>query len=387
MKAAPIGQRLYPSAPGNVSVYNGSLLLAALPLLPLLSGGTGVKWLGYGGLFAAFLILIKAPLRRRRRNEFGLAHLFFLSLLPIGVISASLLDSQALVQTVQIFLIALVIWQGPTLAYTNRAAKFSTKLCLVLCVFALADLIYGSDVLSGNPNLYGVAAFCWGAIAIKNRTSHNGRPGRGRMIALLMVPFVTALASGSRSSLAAILLMIAWIEVGRLPVLKGIRSIGALLVICAPIILLLNVNSDSIGKATELIPAVGEKHALSGRDAIWSSIYDSVSSNGFSGFGLGSMPGDLQNGVNDGLSAHNGFFQIFYQFGAWGFAVYVLTFALLIKRMHRRDDGGISVAILLGAIVLESFEVVMTQNHFGAGLSLWAIAALSSVSLNRGPGK
>lgn len=387
MKANPINQRPYSSAAGNISIYNGSLLLIALPLLPMLSGGIGVKWLGYVGLFAAFLVLIRAPLRRQRRNEFELVHLFFLSLLPIGVISASSLDSQALVQTLQIILIALIIWQGPSLAYTNRAAKFSTKLCLALSVFALVDLIYGLEVLSANPNLYGVAAFCWGAITIKNRISCNGRIGRARLIALLVVPFVTALASGSRSSLAAIFVMIAWIEVGRLPVLKGIRSIGAMLVICAPIVLLLNVDSDAIGSATELIPAIGEKHALSGRDAIWSSIYVSVSSNGFAGFGLGSMPGDLQNGVNDGLSAHNGFFQIFYQFGVWGFAIYVLTFAFLIKRMHRRDDAGASVAILLGAIVLEMFEVVMTQNHFGAGLSLWSIATLSSVSLNRDPRK
>lgn len=370
-------------AAGNLSIRNGSLLLGVLPLLPMLSGNIEVRWLGYVGLLISFLILFKAPLRRQRRSEFGKIHFFFLCLLPIGLISSTSLDGQAMAQTLQIAVIALVIWQGSTFAYTNRAARLSTKLCLLLSSFALADLTYGTQILSGNANLYGVTAFCWAAMMIKNHVSRFARLSRVRMIAIIIIPLVTAVISGSRASLAAIFVMIAWIEVSRFPALRGIRSVGALLVISAPIVLLLNVNSDLVDATTEWMPAVGEKHALSGRDAIWSYIYTSVSSNGFTGFGLGSMPGDLQNGINDGLSAHNGFFQIFYQFGIWGFVVYVMTFSLLIKKMHLRDDDGVSVAILVGAIVLEMFEVVMTQNHFGPGLSLWIIAVFSSFALNR----
>jgi len=383
MKIEINGRQQYLSTAGNLDIYNGSLLLLFLPFLPFLSGGVAVKWLGYVGLLVVFLVLAAANFRRQRRGEFGAAHWAFLSLLPIGVIGLSALEVQAFVQILQISILSLIIRQAPSLSYTNLAAKFSFGLCLALSVFFLVDLVYGLNLLSGNPNLYGVAAFCWVAIMIKCHSASSIHISHLRILGISAIPFVVAFASGSRASLFAIAIMVAWIELGRLPVVRWFRWLGALLVICAPIVLLLNINSDVISAAMELTPSVGEKHTLSGRDAIWSYIYASVSANDFMGFGLGSTPGDLQNGVNDGLSAHNGFFQIFYQFGALGFFVYIFVYAFLIKKMHARRDDGVSVSILLGAIILEMFEVVMTQNHFGAGLSLWSVATLGIFSINR----
>lgn len=367
---------------GNLRIYNGSLLLLFLPFLPFLSGGMAVKWLGYAGLSIVLLILAASIVRKKKRSEFGFVHWVFLCLLPIGITGLSTLDTQVFVQILQIMIVALIIRQAPSLAYTNLAAKLSLGFCLVLSAIFFGDLVYGLSVLSGNPNLYGVAAFCWAAIIIKCHYGSNAHFSRWRILGLSAIPFLIAFVSGSRASLFAIVIMLAWVELSQLPVIRWFRWLGALLVVCAPIVLLVNINSDVIGAAMEFAPSIGEKHTLSGRDAIWSYIYTSVSANDFMGFGLGSIPGDLQNGVNDGLSAHNGFFQVFYQFGVLGFVAYTLVYAFLIKKMYVRRDGGVSISIILGAIILEMFEVVMTQNHFGAGLSLWSVAALGVSSID-----
>lgn len=359
---------------------NDDLTLIALPWLPLLSGATVFKGLGTAAFVLVCAMLLVAYRQRAGRPDTRAGAIAIVALLLIGLVVTREADAQTLVQIVQLLLIALAIRVGPVLRFTRRALSVCAASCVLLALAALVDLQTDSSLMFENTNGYGVAAMCWSAILVKLLVLPHARVRLFRLCAWLVLPIALAIVSESRASLAAVGAMILW------PVLraglpgKKLRTLAALLVLALPMIAISLVVSGALTDAQDLLPVVGEKTPLSGRDVIWFDIISTLDSDGYRGFGLGSLPGGLLEGHYEGLSAHNGFLQILYQCGAVGLAAFLVACALVIVALSRRDDRGIGVAILLGALIHEMFEVVLTQNHFGSGLLLWLIVTMAPVA-------
>ncbi|MBS0436397.1 MAG: O-antigen ligase family protein [Proteobacteria bacterium] len=353
-------------------------LLVVLPWLPLLSGEGAFRVVGSIAFVLTAGMLLLCLRDHRLSAETRVPALGFLVLLPIGAVFSSALDFQAARQVLQLLLIALALRLAPSLRFGALARQMTTGLCLLLCAVALVLNLYGGVEIYANPNGYGVASVCWAAVLLR----FNVAPYRSwrvlRAVVWLLLPALLALASESRSSLAAVGLMAVWIGVFVLIKASWLRVTVTLSTFVLSIVAILILAAGSTFDSPDIIPTVGDKSGLSGRNIIWASVLAAIDANGFRGFGLGSLPGGLLENHYEGLSAHNGFLQILYQFGAVGLLVLLGICIALLIAMARRQDGGVSAGILLAALVHELFEVVITQNHFGAGLLLWIIIAVQT---------
>jgi O-antigen ligase len=120
---------------------------------------------------------------------------------------------------------------------------------------------------------------------------------------------------------------------------------------------------------------LGGKQLLSGRQVLWPIVLAAAAERPISGHGLGRVPGEE---LPDEVSSHNGFLQIFFQEGAIGVGAYLMLFILIFGRALSFEDPRervASVGVLCAALVCETFEVILTQNHFGIGLVFWILAS------------
>ncbi len=361
---------------GVTFLRNDDLVLIALPWLPLLSATLFLRAVGSVALFTVASMLLHAQRNRAGRSDTRGGAVAIVGLLLIGVASTSSLEVQSLVQVVQLILVALAVQVGPLLRFTRRAQRICVATAVVLALAALLDLLVDGSLMFANANAYGVASLCWVAILVKLLA---GRPDRIRylpMLASLIFPIALAFVSESRASLVAILSLAVWPVISAPIQNRKARATVALLVLVLPILAISLVAFDGLAGVQELVPEFGEKSAFSGRNVIWLDIVLELAAHDYWGFGLGSLPGAFLHEVYEGLSAHNGFLQVAYQFGVIGLAMFLIACALMIVALAQRNDRGVSVAILGAALVHELFEVVMTQNHFGSGLLLWVVATI-----------
>ena len=357
-------------------VRDDSALVVALPWLPLLSATGAYRMAGQAALLVVVFALLLAFRWRPTYSHLRVAACAFLMLLVIGALQTSVVNGRTALQVVQILLVALAIEVGPRLQPRPIAVRICVASCAIWALMALLDLWMGTATVFGNPNTYGVAALCWGILPMKMLSVLNRRP---RSVALMIgaIPAtLLALISESRASIAAVVIAYAWPIINVLLGFRRLRTIVPLVVLVVPLIIVALVGAGALGEVRDYLPLIGEKSAFSGRDVIWLDIFAEVSTNNFRGFGLGSLPGGVLEGVYEGLSAHNGFLQILYQTGLVGLAVFLGACAFVIVGVSSRDDYGVSVGIFLGVLIHESFEVMLTQNHFGPGLLCWLVVTM-----------
>lgn len=352
------------------------IMLIVMPWLPLLSGALFFREVGLITIAVVSAMLLYACRVHVSRSDTQNAAVAIVVLLIVGFISTSTFQQQSIMQIVQLMFVALAIKVGPLLRFSRMGMLISAASAIFLSLAGIIDLLIYGNLMFVNANVYGVSALCWVSILAKLFGGHRESLPPFRLAVILILPMFLAIISESRASLLAILGLIIWPIVTAPFSSPKIRTVFGLLMLLAPLTLIVLIGTGGLSSVQDLIPVVGEKSPFSGRDIIWLNIILELERNGYWGFGLGSLPGGLLEGPYEGLSAHNGFLQIFYQFGAVGLLVFFSACALLIVSLTRREDGRISVAILLAALVHEMFEVVMIQNHFGPGLLLWLAVVL-----------
>lgn len=365
----------------ELTARNDNIVLVAIPWLPLISGIDVFRAIGVFALFLIALGLVNALFRNGGRRETRGVLFAILFLFLVGVYEMHSVQAQTFVQTIQLSLICLAIFAGPGLRFNQGVVWFSVVSCVLLSAFAIFDVQLAASVIFENPNASGMAAMCWAAVVLKLQLPVRQPLGWFWLVASLFPPVVLVVLSASRASQLAVAIMITWPVLRNLLPGHTVRTFVALLVLVLPLLILGVVSLGAFDEVQALIPEAGEKSLFSGRDIIWFEIFTQIVGNDFRGFGLGSLP--LLVGYYEDLSAHNGYLQLLYQFGAIGLAVFLLACALLIVAMSRRQDCGISVAIFMGALVHEMFEVTLTQNHFGSGILIWLVVVISTVTVER----
>lgn len=352
------------------------LTLIAMPWLPLLSGALFFHELGLMALVVVSAMLLYAYRVHAGRSDTRSGAVAIVGLLMVGFVTTSSLQQQSFVQVVQLILVALAIEVGPLLRFTRRARRICVASAVLLSLAGLLDLLLDGNLMFANANAYGVASLCWVSILAKLFWGRCGPLQPLRLAAILILPVALAVVSESRASLVAIAGLVTWPIVTAPFSSRKLRTVFGLFILLVPLAVIVLVAIGGLTSVQDMIPVIGEKSPFSGRDVIWFDIILELERNGYWGFGLGSLPGDILGDHYEGLSAHNGFLQVFYQFGVIGLVVFLSACALLIVALTRREDRGVSVAILGAALVHEVFEVVMIQNHFGSGLLLWLVVTL-----------
>ncbi|MEO8057361.1 MAG: O-antigen ligase family protein [Burkholderiales bacterium] len=240
-------------------------------------------------------------------------------------------------------------------------------------------LTAGEGGLFENPNALGASALalallCW-------------RVCRWLKVSLrsLVAPLLVALAglvvySGARAAVAAGTIAVLWLICSRLASERVTRVIFGLVVLVAvslaPLVVIF--GSEFIDWTTQM-DLLG-KSVLTGRDEIWPFVILGILEHPWLGHGAGALPGGLLLGRLEGLSAHNGFLQLAFQFGVIGVVIFVgfiLAVGLTKFAGESRASREVTRAILIAAVLHEVFEVMLTQNHFGIGFAFWVAAVAS----------
>ena len=356
-----------------------NVILIALPWLPFLSASPVLRVAGGFAVAASLLALLLARARSGRRSDGAPAAMLVLALLFVGAEATDSVGLQSGAQVAQLLMIALVLWRAPYLVFDKRTLRLCCMVCVGLSLIALIDIVWdptsGNGLMFDNPNAYGVAGLCWAGLLLRCASAANRKARPVRVATWMILPVLVTVFSDSRASMAAVLVIVAWMVIAtplrnKAPTL---RAVLPLLMLCIPIATIALISNGMLNDIADLLPTVGEKSPFSGRNIIWLDIFVELEANGYRGFGLGSLPGEILEGHYEGLSAHNGFMQIFYQAGATGLVVFLVLVATTLVAASKRHDNGASVAILLGALLHEMFEVALTQNHFGSGLLLWIV--------------
>lgn len=367
-------------------------LLIALPFLPLLSASSPFRYIGLSALVVVAALLVHAS-RNRWRSDMYWAAISIALIVPFGLTIASATHRQALVQIIQLGLIIAVLLVAPQQSTSRLAALIAVGICFGLSCVLFADFTLLFAGTFQNPNMFGSAGAFLTLLVLKIAMAQRHCLSSYFTIALGLVPLMLVMATQSRASMALALVTFAWFVSSRQIAKNRLRTAFSTIALILPMGIAFMAYKPSLAHTNMETYSIREQQnraqqldvskptsrnllSLSSRDVIWSTIIYEIENNGFAGRGLGRLPSEVLSGRLSGLSAHNGFVQLFFQFGAIGVLLFTVAcwFVISAAAKRSRDDAGL--AIFVGALVHEAFEVALTQNNFGFGLGIWLIVAL-----------
>ena len=349
-----------------------------------------LTWIGRVALVVGgVLLLVRCATEHHVRHTIGQAGQSSRNALMLGsslAVLALLQPSDEIQLAVTSFfqfllLVALALTQRRNVTWSLLTcfAMLTATFVFVIGNGAAILLTSGEGGLFENPNALGASALalallCW-------RVCRWLTVSLRSLVALLLVALAGLVVySGARAALAAGAIALLWLMCSRAASERVTRVIFGLVVAAAvslaPLVVIF--GSEFIDWTTQM-DLLG-KSVFTGRDEIWPFVILGILEQPWLGHGAGALPGGLLLGRLEGLSAHNGFLQLAFQFGVIGvvlFVGFILAVGLTRFAGESKASREVTRAILIAAVLHEVFEVMLTQNHFGIGFAFWVAAVVS----------
>lgn len=251
---------------------------------------------------------------------------------------------------------------------------------LLISVFLLYSFIFGvySNYSGGlsNANGFGMWVFIF-AITLFIST------GEDRKKALTYIYFFACFylifISSSRTSLLAI--SVSTIVFLMAPNSARFRRIYPFIIFVGVVIFSIGVLaftlSHDLSAYNQMTMEITGKNLASGRQVVWPIVIDSISSNLLLGMGASAGLSDFSDFT---FSAHNLFIQTALQTGLIGLTFLILiiffTFRLISLSFNSKLYKA-SISAFAGILIMQSFEVTLTQNNLSLSLPIWALLGLA----------
>lgn len=341
----------------------------------------------YVSLVLLFCVAFSLLLKNGGFSKDGVFPLFFLIASLILIILPFDINGDVISKIGQFFFISLCIFIGNNLSLqyddireiVKRGALFSS---ILLFFLAVSGCLLGWEYAGGlgNSNTLGMVAV--GMLAWALMKEGGGKNIFFYRIAVLCSGFYVVIISMSRtailSSIALILMRYFSFCIFKNKLLYWFSSCFFLLLPLMVVFLYVGPFSDFFNNIyMEYFSEFSDKRFESGRDVIWSLIFENGKLSPFFGFGLSARPGIfLDMEYEENLSAHNLYLQIFLQSGAIGFfAWFVLFVYIFIEIWRRRKNfyGKGLFCFFVSILLVQCFEVSLTQNNFNAVSNFWAL--------------
>lgn len=233
-----------------------------------------------------------------------------------------------------------------------------------------------------NPNVAAMAVFLAWPILSSRHTKYAG-------LWIGLVTLVVALLVGTTSSRSVILgVLIGAFVFGIAAVMSSPlrRLIGFIaLMMVSPVIVLSAVSKFwlRLFDFDKWFISFMNKSLFSSRDEIWGQALAEIGKSPLLGAGGGATMTIAEYGA---LSIHNLFLQVTYQVGLLGLVVLIwILYALWRPVAQWSSDHGARVAMgaFAGMMVIQIFEVTLTQNNMALSLPFWAILGFVSGDVER----
>jgi O-antigen ligase len=108
---------------------------------------------------------------------------------------------------------------------------------------------------------------------------------------------------------------------------------------------------------------------------MWAQLREYIEQRPLVGWGTGVTPEDL---TGNSLSAHNGYIQLWLQLGIVGLVLQVMLLVALLVWLFKRGNhvSRVALAVLLGMMVHEMWEVTLIQNNTALTILTWLVIAI-----------
>lgn len=262
--------------------------------------------------------------------------------------------------------------------------------CALLVVFFLAWLAGGLVLFKPwifselNPNVMGFICYLVVFFISIGFFLFKGFFKKLFFVFLLLIAFFLVAVSGARSVLGAfvfsifIFILIRNFNLGWRFFTLFFFAVFAF----SPILSYFYAGSVDAGGAQDLSVAIFDatgKSLYTGREQIWSILFDAIEKNPFFGLGLGF---DLEQlGID--VSAHNFYLIMLLQFGIVGYILFSVWFYLLVRFVRGgafRQNSRVSdlaLAWFLSVLMQQNFEQFLFQNNLAASFMLWFIVGVA----------
>lgn len=192
------------------------------------------------------------------------------------------------------------------------------------------------------------------------------------------------LATSARASLIATLTLFIALLALRFTKLREIPRITYALLASLSASIVLFITSDLFKKTlkpfNQMIKDYTGQDLHSGRERLWIAILEQIQTHWITGVGAGALPREV---THFNYSTHHHFLQVFFEVGIFGFFLYATLLGGLFFKLCRAKESfkqNVVIAYFFAMMLLQSFEVVILQNHFAFGILFWMMAGYSIAS-------
>ena len=294
-------------------------------------------------------------------------------------------------RTIQSIIIFIAFIFGSALQNTKISKKIATNIllltsCLTLTTFFVLMLFIDSRII--NPNSIGMLCFTLSALLIASKTDRQILSFSNFLILSFLIISIAVLARASFLALTMLLATyMAWHFITQNRLTYWTTFFLILTVISGSIFVLTNTSSSIFIFFDVISQSLLGRNLDTGRDAIWTNLIPLLVERPFFGWGPSVNIAEISNSSQ---SAHNLYIQIMLQVGLLGLVCLILILAGIWKGLYSRKHSHLARctgSYLLGIMILQAFEVTLTQNLIAFGVPFWVLAgfALSEKSINLKP--
>ena len=274
-----------------------------------------------------------------------------------------------------ILLLATSIWEFDEKDYNFfiNVIRIVILLCFIMWPISGFKTSSFKGIYTSSNTLGGVL-FCYMGIylAINRKYSWIDKI----MIALSLVLMYF---SNSRASLIAFAIFVIFRYLFTRNIIKN-RNIILYILIFAftifPIIYVGLYQSEFRKILNEFSRKYFRKNFFSGRQVLWAPIIDAIKEKLLLGYGLDMAPEKI---LGIGRSSHNWYIQTLLQVGIIGYLLTINIIRIVWNALQKFKDNFTSLSVagfIIGMLLWQCFEVVLTQNNIQVGLLVWFVMGI-----------
>lgn len=242
----------------------------------------------------------------------------------------------------------------------------------------LSNKILNYQAYFGNSNTFGMMAFSVMFIILISRFSSKREKFFWVMLSVLFIIF-----SGSRASIIAMIeFYFVYCMLNKSSNLEqrkfrktALFVLNLVMIMLISLVYPLMYGTELGFKLNILSRKIFNKNLFSGRQQLWTILFNYIKKAPFCGYGLGTTPSRFMNTTR---SSHNLYLQTAIQIGLVGLVI--LLFLLYKLCCSLNVDYQINIYIcsfLMASMIHDTFEVSLTQNNWPQGFFLWLVLGMA----------
>ncbi|GEN58052.1 hypothetical protein GCM10012290_25930 [Halolactibacillus alkaliphilus] len=270
-------------------------------------------------------------------------------------------------------------WRKKSIIYISYIISISIFYLLLDWFFGISTSPF-RDFTSGfrNPNGLAILLFCGTYFIILSFHYVSNKLLKSFFITMLLISLFLISETGARSISLSIFIVILILLINKyrrnLAYYAFFIALGFNLLF---ILIYVKLPNTTIGyKLNNISTSLFSKGFFSGREHIWSEVWNHSINSPLIGHGISSKAGHI-NGVN--TSTHNQYLQIFMESGVIGLTFFLIFLYLmwgLLSRNLNTFEGALSAGFFIATVIYSNYELTLFQNNFHIGMIQWLIITI-----------